>query len=206
MNDKLTFPLVIHANPTKLERFLSLFLIAFIFLPFSYGVFTAQGFYCLSLPFGFFGMLTFNHFTDYKFTTLKIIQKNKFICFTENEVEIWEDEESVLYNWNDLENIKINIIAFNGKWKDEDGKYHGIENYISFAFQGVTHKYLFYIDTSKEFNFLWDYFEKIILPKLYLSKRIKDESIIIPLLDYTELQKFKAKYNINRYTDFIYFN
>ncbi|MCD0468649.1 hypothetical protein [Flavobacterium sp. JAS] len=206
MTDKLTFPLVIHANPTKSEQFLSLFLIAFIFIPFSYGIFTSQGFYCLSLPFGFFGMMTFNHFTDYKFTTLKIIQKNKFICFSEHEVEIWEDEEYVSYNWNDLENIKINIIAFKGKWKDEDGKYHGIENYISFAFQDVTHKHLFYIDTPKEFNLLWDYFEKIILPKLYVSKRIKDESIIIPLLDYTELQKFKTKYNINRYTDFIHFN
>jgi len=206
MSDKLTFPIVIHPNPTKTERILSLLLVAFIFIPFSYGVFTSQGFYCLSLPFGIFGILTYNHFTDYKFTSSKAIQKNKFIHFNENEVKIWEDEEYVFYNWDDLENIEINIIAFEGKWKDDDGRYDGIENYISFTAQGINHKHLFYVHTPKEFNFLWDYFEKIILPKLYVSKRIKDESVIIPFLDYTELQKFKAKYNINRYTDFIHFN
>ena len=66
--------------------------------------------------------------------------------------------------------------------------------------------YLFYVETLKKFNLLSDYLEKIILPKLYQSKSIKNESIIISKLDYTELQKFKGKYNINRYTDFIHFN
>ena len=76
MNDNLIYPIAIHTKPTKLEQFLSLLLIAFIFIPFSYGIFTKQGLYCLSLPLGFLGILTFNYFTDDKFTTLKIIQKN----------------------------------------------------------------------------------------------------------------------------------
>ncbi|TDP01032.1 hypothetical protein [Flavobacterium sp. 245] len=206
MNDKLIFPIVIHPIPTKLERFLSSFLIAFIFIPFSYGVFTGQGVYCWSLPFGFFGMLTFNHFTDYKFTTLKIIQKNKFISFDENGLKILQDDECFVYDWNQLENIKINLIAFKGKWKDEDGKYDGIENYIVFTFENIRQKHLFYLDTPKEFNCLWDCFENIILPKLYESKRIKNENRIIAQLKYAELQRFKTKYNINRYTDFVYFN
>ncbi|KAF2510669.1 hypothetical protein EYY60_09135 [Flavobacterium zhairuonense] len=183
-----------------------MFLIVFIFVPFSYGVFTHQGVYCLSLPLGFFGILTFNHFTDYKFTTLQIIQKNKFISFDQNGLKILENDECDLYDWNQLENIEINLIAFKGKWKDEEGKYNGIENHIVFTFQNIIQKHRFYVEKPKEFNFLWDYFEKIILPKLYESKRIKNESIIISQLDYTELQKFKMKYNINRYTDFIYFN
>ncbi|WPO79636.1 hypothetical protein [Flavobacterium sp. KACC 22761] len=206
MNDKITFPIVIDPIPTNKERFLGLLLIAFIFIPFIYGVFTSQGVYCLSLPVGIFGIMTFHLFTDEKFTTSKIIQRNKFISFDENGLEIFENDESVFYHWNELEKIEINLIAFKGKWKDEDGRYDGIENYIAFAFQNVNLKYLFYVDKPKEFNFLWDYLEKIILPKLYESKIIKDESIIISQLDYAALQRFKTKYNINRYTDFIYFN
>ncbi|MBX9808721.1 MAG: hypothetical protein K2X95_13120 [Flavobacteriaceae bacterium] len=210
MNDNLIYPIAIHTKPTKLEQFLSLLLIAFIFIPFSYGIFTKQGLYCLSLPLGFLGILTFNYFTDDKFTTLKIIQKNKFISFSENEVKILENEEYILYDWNELENIEIKLIAYKNKWRDEndidDGRYDGIENYLLFTFKGVIYKYLFYVETLKKFNLLSDYLEKIILPKLYQSKSIKNESIIISKLDYTELQKFKGKYNINRYTDFIHFN
>lgn len=206
MNDKLTFSLVIHPNSTKPELFLSLFLMAFIFIPFGYGVFTSQGLYCLSLPIGFFGVLTFNYFTNYKFTTLKIIQKNKFIEFSENEMKVLANEEYVLYNWNELDTIELNLIAYKNKWRDEDSRYDGIENYILFTFQDVIYKHLFYVETLKDFNYLSDYFEKVILPKLYELKTIRNESVVISLLDFTELQKFKAKYNINRYTDFIHFN
>lgn len=210
MECKLIFSIAIHSVPTKTEKFLIWFLVAFIFVPFTYGVFNMQVLYCLSLPFGFLGLLTFNHFTDYKFTTLKIIQKDKYIGFNENEIKIWINEELDFYNWNEIEKIEINLIAYKNKWRNEndfdDGKYEGIENYLLFTFKGVVYKYLFYIETSRQFNFLSDYLEKIILPKLYESKSIKNESVIISRLDFTELQKFKAKYNINRYTDFIYFN
>jgi len=206
MNDKLIFSIAIHPNATKFEYFLSLFLVAFIFIPFTYGIFTQQGFYCWSLVIGLFGILAFNHFTDYKFTTLKIIQKNKFISFSENEVIIWKNEEYVLYDWNELENVEINLIAYKNKRKDEDNNYDGIENYVIFTFNKISYKHLFYVEKPTEFNFLSNYFEKKILPKLYESKRIKNESIIITKLDYTELQNFKTKYNINRYTDFIHFN
>lgn len=206
MYNKLIFPIVIHPNATKSEHFLRIFLVAFIFIPFTYGVFTQQVFYCLSLIIGFFGILTFNYFTDYKFTTLKIIQKNKFISFSQNEVEIWENEEYILYDWNELENVEINLIAYKNKRKDEDSNYDGIENYVLFTFKEIIYKHLFYVEKPKEFDFLSDYFEKIIVPKLYELKKIKNESIIISKLDYSELQKFKTKYNINRYTDYIYFN
>ena len=129
---------------------------------------------------------------------------------TQDEVKILENEEYILYDWNELENIEIKLIAYKNKWRDEndidDGRYDGIENYLLFTFKGVIYKYLFYVETLKKFNLLSDYLEKIILPKLYQSKSIKNESIIISKLDYTELQKFKGKYNINRYTDFIHFN
>ena len=206
MNDNLIFPIVIHPNATKFEHFLILFLVAFIFIPFIYGVFTQQGIYCWSLVLGFLGMLAFNYFTDYKFTTLRIIQKDKSIDFSEKGVNIYQNGEFALYSWNELENIEINLIAYKNKWRDEDSQYQGIENYVLFTFQDIIHKHLFYVHTSEEFNFLSDYFEKIILPKLYETKRIKSESIIISKLDYTELQKFKTKYNINRYTDYVHFN
>ncbi|QZK89321.1 hypothetical protein K5V07_01960 [Flavobacterium sp. CHNK8] len=206
MSENLIFPIVIHPTATKLENYLILFLVAFIFLPFTYGVFTQQGIYCWSLVIGFFGLMTFNYFSDYKFTTLKIIQKDKFIDFSEQEVKIWENNKYDSYDWNALKNIEIYLIAYKNKWDDDDSQYQGIENYVSFTLNDETHKHLFYVHTSKEFNFLSDYFEKIILPNLYESKIIKDESVIITKLDYTELQRFKVKYDINRYTDYIHFN
>lgn len=206
MSENLIFPIVIHPTATKLENYLILFLVAFIFLPFTYGVFTQQLIYCWSLVIGFFGLMTFNYFSDYKFTTLKIIQKDKFIDFSGQGFKIWANDEYISYDWSTLKNIEVYLIAYKDKREDEDSHYDGIENYVSFTLNDETHKHLFYVHTSKEFNFLSDYFEKIILPNLYKSKIIKDESIVISKLDYTELQRFKVKYDINRYTDYIHFN
>lgn len=156
------------------------------------------------------GVLIFNVLTDGKFTLSKIIQKNKFISFNENEVTIRENNEYISHNWDNLEAIELYIIAYKNKRKDEDsedsGVYSGIENYVLFTFEKVTYKHLFYVEHQTDFNCLSDYFENIILPQLYQSKNIKNESIIISGLDYSALQKFKRKYNINRYTDFIHFN
>ena len=133
MNDNLIYPIAIHTKPTKLEQFLSLLLIAFIFIPFSYGIFTKQGLYCLSLPLGFLGILTFNYFTDDKFTTLKIIQKNKFISFSENELKILENEEYILYDWNELENIELLVNELNDLLNEKLSAYSNeiiiIDNY-----------------------------------------------------------------------------
>lgn len=204
--NKLIFPIAIHSKATTLELTLFFFLVILIFVPFTYGIFAQKILYCLSLPIGFFGLIIFNFFTEYKFTTLKIIQQNKFICFNEHEVQFHENEKYEAYNWNEIKNIELNIIAHKNKREDEDTSYQGIENYVAFTFQDIAHKQLFYIETAAQFNFLTDYFKKTVLPKLYLNKNIKNESIIISKLDYTELQQFKAVYNINRYTDFIYFN
>ena len=129
----------------------------------------------------------------------------------EKEDAIRNQEFELASNLRDDEaELKDKIRELSQKWRDEndidDGRYDGIENYLLFTFKGVIYKYLFYVETLKKFNLLSDYLEKIILPKLYQSKSIKNESIIISKLDYTELQKFKGKYNINRYTDFIHFN
>lgn len=206
MEIKLIFPLVIHPNQTKNEKILILFLISFIFIPFAYGIFVQKILYCLSLPIGLIGLLAFNYFTKYKFTTLKIIQKEKFVEFTNNELKIYENNDRILYNWNELESIEINLISYKNKRKDEDWNFNGIENYISFIFNNSMYKYFFYINTSKEYNNLSEYFKKNILLKLYELKNIKTENIIISNLDYPELQEFKIKYNINRFTDFIHYD
>jgi hypothetical protein len=52
-----------------------------------------------------------------------------------------------------LQNRKY-LIAYKNKWEDEDSQYDGIENYVSFTLNDETHKHLFYVHTTKEFNFL----------------------------------------------------
>lgn len=203
---KLRFPVVIHPKATKLEYGLFIFLIAFIFIPFIYGVITSQAIYCWSLVLGILGIGTFNYFTDFKFTDLKIIQKNKFINFNEEEISFEEDGNLKIYKWDELEEIEINVFAYKNKSYGEDSYYSGMENNVKFKKDSIEFEYLFYIEKVPQFNFIQDYFEKIVLPKLYALKNIKNETVIISELDYSKLQEFKREKSINRYTDQIYFN
>ncbi|ENA1795617.1 hypothetical protein ABF176_002464 [Flavobacterium psychrophilum] len=206
MDSNLHFPIVINPIPTKNEIRIKLSIIALLFGPFVYGVFTQQGVYCLSFPIIIFGLFVFHYFTDGKYVPLNPIQKDKSIKFDNFGFIVEYNEIECSYKWAEMEEIEINFFAYKGKRRDEDSNYDGTENCIQFSLQNVICKHFFYVDTLREYNFLSVYFEKKILPKLYETKKIKDERIIISKLNYSELQKFKSKHNINRYTDFIHFN
>ncbi len=206
MNDSLIFPIVIHPEVTKLDKFWLLLLVSSIFIPFIYGLVTSDIIYCLSLVIGIFGIIVFNSLTDSKFTVSTMVQKNKLVRFSIEELKILDNENTTVLHWNELENIEINLIAYKNKFQRKGVYYAGIENYILFTFNEVNYEYLFYIGNQDEFNRLSIFFENIILPKLYGGKRIKNENIIITKLEYDELGRFKAKYDINRHTDFIHFN
>ena len=204
--DRLKFARVIHPDPTKLELSLVIFLLFFIFVPFIYGIISTKIIFCWSLIIGLFGLIVFNYFTDYKFTSLKIIQKQNFINFNEEQIFLEENEEFENFKWIELEQIEIKIFAYKNKYYGDESYYDGMENFIKFQQNKIEYRYLFYIENEIQFNFLKDYFEKIILPKLYQFQNIKDESIIISELNYSKLQEFKREKKINRYTDQIYFN
>ncbi|HFG0566973.1 TPA: hypothetical protein ACGFUW_002764, partial [Flavobacterium psychrophilum] len=206
MDSNLHFPIVINPIPTKTEVSIKLSIIALLFGPFAYGVLTQQGIYCLSFPIIIFGLFIFNYLTGGKYVPLNPIQKDKSIEFDDFGLIVIDNEMQCSYKWTEIQEIEINLIAYKNKRRDEDSSYDGTENHIKFSYQNIIHKYLFYLETPKEYNYLSDYLEKTVLSKLYELKNIKDESIIISKLNYSELQKFKSKHNINRYTDFIHFN
>lgn len=206
MIDILTFPILIYIKPSRKEKLIAIIFTGFCFIPFVFGIFMQEFIYCWSLFIGLFGAAIFQNFTSFKVKSGFLIQKNKSISFYENQIKITENNSSESYNWENLQEIHINIIAYKNKHEDEDRYFDGTENYITFTLNDEKKKVQFFVDKQKEFGFLSEFFERIILPKLYALKNIKQDSLIISTLDYTNLQRFKSKHNINRYTDFIYFN
>ncbi|WP_166921513.1 hypothetical protein [Flavobacterium poyangense] len=200
------FPIVIYPKATKLEQSLFVFLVLVVFVPFAYGVMAGEVIYCSSLVFGIFGIATYNYFTDFKFTISKIVQKRKFVVFTEDEILLEEEEKTVAYKWCELEQIEINIFAYKNKRRTSDSHYKGLENSIKFKKDTIEYEYLFYIEEEIQFNLVQDFFKKGVLPGLYALKNIKNETIFISELNYERLQEFKREKSINRYTDQIYFN
>lgn len=202
----MEFPIVIHQKPKKIETVLIIAILVITFIPFIYSIITSETKYCYSLLFGIIGIKFFNISTKNKFTYSKIIQKNTSINFTNEAIEILENKIKTTYNWSELSEIEINIYSFKGKTHDVDMFYSGIENSIKFIKNKVTYEYLFFIENANEYDLTKEHFKKMILPQLYQLRNVKNESILISKLDYTELQKFKEEYNINRYTGEIYFN
>jgi hypothetical protein len=202
----LQFPIVIFKPATKKEKILGLILAAVMFAPFIYGLIAENYKFCLSIPIVIIVAAFFEDPYGKKDTPEDILRKKDSICFDEDGFQIVDLGQKNNYLWKDLIQININIIAYKNKIRDEDDRYHGTENFISFYNKGILEYYNFYIDKQNQFNFISDFFEFKILPTLYINKSIMQESIIIAKLDYTRLQQFKAKYNINRYTDYIHFN
>lgn len=162
---------------------------------------------------GAFGTILFNYSTNGKFTIdEEKLQKNSYIGFSENGVSIgFNKDDREFRKWNNLKKIRINIHSFKGMIDDDDSEniseMDGIENNnISFEHFSDYKKVNFYIENEESFNDLISFLKNNIIPKLYKLKNIRDESIVIKKLEYNELQEFKKKYDINRYTDIIYFN
>jgi hypothetical protein len=202
----LQFPIVIFKPATKKEKIVGLILASVLFGPFIYGLIAENYKFCLSIPIVIIVAAFFEDPYGKKDTPEDILRKKDTVCFNENGFQITDLRVIEEYFWKDLTKIHINIIAYKNKRRDEDDYYNGNENFISFDNKGIVEHYNFYIDKPNQFNFVSDFFENIILPKLYTNKSIMQESVIIAKLNYTKLQQFKAKYNINRYTDYIHFN
>lgn len=202
----LQYPIVIFKPATKKEKIVGLILAFLIFAPFVFGLITKNYKFCLSIPAVLIISAFFENQFEKKDSPEDILRKKDSICFEEDGFQVIDLGQKNNYFWKDLDKVNINIIAYKNKRRDEDDNYNGTENFISFNNKGILRHYNFFIDKPNQFNFLSDFFEIKILPKLYNNKSIMQESIIIAKLDYTKLQQFKAKYNINRYTDYIHFN
>lgn len=202
----LKFPIVYYKPPTEKKKILGLVLAFVCFAPAVYGIIDEDYKFCMSIPIVFIIMSFFENLYNIKESPEDILRKKDTILFDENGFQITNLGVIKKYFWCDLSKIHINIISYKNKRRDEDDSYHGTENYISFVQENDLEHYNFFIDKPIQYNFISDFFENKILPTLYQNKTIVQESIIISKLDYTNLQRFKAKHNINRYTDFIYFN
>ncbi len=156
----------------------------------------------LSLVVGAVGMLFFNVATDGKFQLDNIISDD-FISFTEDGIELYDN--TLL--WKDLKDVKINILNYKGMpYNSGRSRYRGVEeNYVEYKKLEEKQRIDFFIESEEEYDFLKTLFIEKVLPILYDLKNVKHESFIIPELEYNDLQVFKRKHGIDRYTDFIYF-
>lgn len=202
----LEFPIVIFTPATTREKIVGLFFAFVCFGPFVYGLISEHYVFCLSVPILFFISYLFEDVWNHKKTPQDKLREKDTIAFSEFGFEATDLGKIESFIWEDLHQIQINIISYKNKFRDEDSYYNGKENYISFMQNGVSKNYNFFINKEFQYNFVSDFFENKILPKLYQNKSIIQESIIISKLDYTNLQRFKTKNNINRYTDFIHYN
>ncbi|MHC0446015.1 hypothetical protein ACWA1F_11420 [Flavobacterium sp. 3-218] len=198
--DKQKFPVAIYQKPSIAEAFVAILLTLIIFVPFIYGINTKQPIYCLSMIVGFIGFRIFNTITKNKFLPSGIIQKDILISFSENGIEISKNQESTIYRWNNLEEIEINIYAYNGRLSSRNNRssYNGFENTINFIENGEKFKYRFYIENVNQFKLIKGQFHKIILPLLNQYQNLKEES-------YWEAQlNFARNYNnLNNDTDYL---
>lgn len=155
---------------------------------------------------GILGLAAFNMFTEGKYEVSKAFKNNDYISFSENEIRINDDS----FNWNDLNNIIINVNTYKGMIHyigSSQSRYRGIENNnIKFKTIDIDKEIDFFISDEESYYELRTLLNEIVLHKLYINKTLLNESIMIPKLEYTELQIFKKKYDINRYTDFVHYN
>lgn len=162
------FPIVIYQKPTILEAIFTIIILAITFVPFVYGINTKHPIFCISLVVGITCFKLLNLATNDKFTIPKIIQKDKTISFSDNCIEIIENQNTIIHKWGDLEEVQVNIFAYKGRHRrnHDQGTYHGIENSIKFIKEGQKFKYCFYLENVNQFNSLKLQFNKTILPLL----------------------------------------
>ncbi|RVT71385.1 hypothetical protein EOD40_17245 [Flavobacterium sufflavum] len=175
----MNFPLVIHQKPTILEIFFITIILAITFIPFAYGIKTKQPVFCLSMIVGIICLKLYNIATKGKFTLPKIIQKTISISFSQDNIEINENQNSTVHNWSDLQEIEIDIFAYRGRVYGHDENHHsksydGIENTIKFIKNGQKFKYRFYIENVDQFKSLKEQFHKTILPQLEQYQNLKE--------------------------------
>jgi len=193
----MKFPLAIHQRPTILEIFFITLIIAIIFIPFVYGITTNQPKFCFSLV-GAILIKPFNIATKNKFTISKIIQKTKSISFYENCIEIYENQNTVTYNWSELEEVEIDIFAYKGRRIDSDSWHDGIENSINFIKNGQHFEYRFYIESVDQFKSLRKLYRESVLPKLEQLNNLKEIGFLKSQLN------FSRNYNnINNDVDYL---
>lgn len=172
-----SFPIAIHQKPTILEIFLITLVLSITFIPFIYGITTNKPLFCLSLIPGIISIKLFNVFTKNKFTLSKIIQKSTLISFSDNGIEVNQNQNNIAHKWCDLKEIEINIIAYRGKRYKNDNEriYDGIENTIEFIQNGQKLKYRFYIENENQYESIKEELHKTILPLLIELKNLKEE-------------------------------
>lgn len=183
-------PIAIYQKPNILESFFTIILISITFIPFIYGIQTKRPIFCISLILGLIFFKIFNIATKGKFTVSKIIQKDKTISFSDNCIEITENNNTVVYKWSDLEQVQIKIFAYKGRHHHKQRMYDGIENSIKFIKYGQKFKYHFYIENVNQFNLLKRQFNKTILPLLKQLQNLTEE-------DYWQTQIYFNRLNDN---------
>lgn len=170
------FPLAIYQKPTLTEVFFIIILVSMIFIPFIYGVHNKQPVYLLLSIVGLICFKIFNTITKNKFLPSGIIQKDISISFSENGLEINQNQENILHKWSNLEKVEISIYAYDGRMYGRQKSYYGFENTVKFIENGQKIKYRFYIENVDQFKLLKEQFHKIILPLLNQYQNLKEES------------------------------
>ncbi|KAF2511847.1 hypothetical protein [Flavobacterium foetidum] len=192
------FPLAIYQKPTIIEVIMVVILTSLIFVPFIYAVNTKQAIFFLLSLVGLICFKIFNTVTKNKFLPSGIINKDILISFSENGLEINENQRTTIHQWSNLEKIKISIYAYDGRMYGRQKSYYGFENSIQFIENGQKFKYRFYIENVNQFKSLKEQFHKTILPLLNQYQNLKEES-------YLEAQlNFARNYNNwNNDTDYV---
>lgn len=170
------FPLAIYQKPTLTEVFFIIILVSMIFIPFIYGVHNKQPVYLLLSIVGIICFKIFNTITKNKFLPSGIIQKDISISFSEDGLEINQNQENILHKWSNLEKVEISIYAYDGRMYGRQKSYYGFENTVKFIENGQKIKYRFYIENADQFKLLKEQFHKIILPLLNQYQNLKEES------------------------------
>lgn len=195
----MKLPIVIHQKPTILEIFLIIIIVSITFIPFVYGINTKHPIFCLSIIFGIICFIQFNRITNGKFTHLKMIQKTIVVVFSENNIEINENQNTTIHKWRDLHEIEINIFAYKGRFYGGDHlTYNGIENSIKFIENGQKFKYQFYIENVNQFKSLKEQFNTTILPQLKQFQNLKKLSYL-----QSQLKFSRDNNNLNNDIDYL---
>lgn len=194
------FPIAIYQKPTIIEVFFIIISTLMFFVPFIYAIETKQRIFFLISIAGLICFKIFNSITKSKFLPSGIIQKDILISFSEGGIEIKETEETIIYEWRNLEEIEINIYAYRGRQYSGSNRssYYGFENSIHFIENGEKIKYRFYIENVNQFKLLKEQFHKIIIPLLNQYQNLKEESYWQAELNFTRNYN-----NLNNDTDYL---
>src|SRR5687768_430509 len=92
-------------KPSNLEKTIGLLIVGFIFIPFTLGFFLDNKLLFLSLPLGIVILIIFNLASKGKFVPKNWIQKDFFVEFSLNGIEIINDSNQKNFLWSEMEDI-----------------------------------------------------------------------------------------------------